>query len=100
MAATISSTGTFSTITGLDVTKSNATGNHPNAIGLNFESLKNAEGVQFDELRQFIQLVATAYGLSFWPAAGLVSFFLRALFASGELTLADSSDGKTRLFTP
>lgn len=55
-----------------------AKGAAPGGSGLNFEALKGRDGLQFDELRQFIQLVATNLGLHYWAAASLVQMLLNA----------------------
>lgn len=99
MPAAITSTGAWTTITGLDTVKSNAFGNKPSAIGLNFEGLKTQEGVQLDEIRQFIQLAATNYGLNFWAAAVLIHHLLKAFIQCGELFLGDSTS-PSRVFAP
>ena len=87
MSATLSSTGTWSTITGLDTAAAAKTQQNVPAIGgLNFESLKVAtgEGTIWSELDQFIQLVADGYAIGFWPAAQLVDIRLRAKLGQGN----------------
>lgn len=78
--ATISSIGTFTTIPGL-VGRSN--GNRSASLDkIDMEGLKGVHGVVHDELRQFVQLVADAYALTFWEAAGLVGVLYKALMNS------------------
>jgi hypothetical protein len=108
MPATISSSGTFTNLsTVLDAARSNAIGNEPRlegakdlfagGLGINLEVLKTMEGVQLDELRQFIQLVANAYGLLFWPAAHLVYILLKAYIQTKSDTVLGDERG-TRLY--
>jgi len=104
MAATLSATGTWTNLsTVLDATRSNLIGNEPRlegakgaapgGLGVNFDVLKTMEGVEFPELKQFIQLVATQYGLFYWPAAALVDFFLRALKSTKSDTVLGDENG-------
>lgn len=80
MAATISASGTFTALAGL--TGMDAKINQPNITHIDLEALKTAHGVVLPELHQFIQLVADAYGLLFWQAAGLVDVLLKATMNS------------------
>lgn len=83
MPAAITSAGTWTLITGLTTTgMSSKFANNPRAEGLNFEGLKTADGVILDEIRQFIQLAADAYGISHWAAADLISVLMRAYRSS------------------
>ena len=104
MAATISATGNWSTITGLSLGLSGQAGstgmNRPMALGLNFESLKTADGVIFDELRQFIQLAATYYGLSYWAAADLVEILMRAHRENATPMQLGDALNSPRLYAP
>ncbi len=110
MPATISSTGTFTDLsTVLDATRSKAIGNEPRlegakgtapgGLGIDLSSLKTAEGVEFSELKQFITLVAVAYGLLYWQAVALVDVFLRALKQTKSDTVLGDEFG-SRLFIP
>lgn len=110
MPATISATGTWTNLsTAFDPTRSKAIGNEPRlegekgtapgGTGLNLEVLKTMEGVEFNELNQFVELVAVQYGLLFWQAALLVQFMVRALMATKSDTVLGDSNG-SRLFVP
>lgn len=80
MAATLSSSGTWTTLAGL--TGQNTGINTPSVNNIDLEDLKGVHGVVHDELRQFVQLTADAYSLRFWQAAGVVEVLLRALMNS------------------
>lgn len=117
MPATITATGTFTDLIGLGVIPNpalahvgtapgggyspNTRGNEPDVENINFDALKTRDGVIFDELRQFIQLVQVAYGLNFWPAASLVQTFLRAYMQTMRTgaTLGDAVS-PNRLYVP
>jgi hypothetical protein len=94
MPATITFTGTFTDLIGLGVIADptipdatfppggayspNTQGNEADVQSINLDALKQKDGNGFDELRQFIQLVATAYKLNYWSAANLVYIFMKA----------------------
>jgi hypothetical protein len=122
MPATITSSGTFTDLVGLgvipaqgtspDTTKAfppggsgrppqGARGNEPDIQSYNLTALQTRDGVIYDELRQFIQLVQVAYSLTFWQAASLIHTLLKALLNSNrtEVTLGDAVSAN-RLFTP
>jgi len=103
MAATITATGTWSTITGLSSGLSGQAGlpglNRPIALGLNFESLKTQDGVILPELRQFIAAMAAGYGISHWTAADLCELLLRA-YRQSATPLQHGDDTGSRLYTP
>ena len=110
MAATITSTGTFTDLsTVLDATRSKVIGNEPRlegekgtapgGLGVNFEVLKTAEGVDLPELGQFITLVAQAYSLLYWQAAALVAILLRGHMATKSDTVLGDANG-SRVYTP
>lgn len=110
MPATISATGTWTNLsTVFDATRSKAIGNEPRlegekgpapgGLGLNLEVLKTMEGVDFPELVQFIDLVATQYSLLHWQAALLVQYLMRAHMATKSDTVLGDSNG-SRLFVP
>lgn len=80
MAATISSSGTWTTLTGL--VGMDARINTPSINKIDLEDLKGIHGVVHEELRQFIQLAADAYSLNFWQGAGIVEVLLKALMNS------------------
>jgi hypothetical protein len=91
--AIVTLTGTVTPLTTLfDATRSNMIGNEPRlegakgtapgGTGLNLETVKRRDGVQLDELRQFIEQIAIATGLLYWPAALLISTLLKAELAS------------------
>ena len=80
MAATISSSGTWTALPGLVAMDARA--NVPSFNKLDLEDLKSRDGVVQDELRQFVQLAADAYGVNFWVAAGVVEILLKALMNS------------------
>lgn len=111
MPATITSTGTWTNLsTVLNAARSNAIGNEPRlegekgpapgGLGINFEVLKTREGVEFPELEQFIQLVATQYGLLYWPAVALVDFLFRALKQIKSDTVLGDYSSPDRLYVP
>lgn len=110
MPATIAATGTWTSLSGvLDATRSKMIGNEPRlegekgsapgGLGTNFDILKTAEGIEFNELDQFIDLVAQQYGLLHWQAASLVHIFLKAHLATKSDTVLGDSRG-SRLYTP
>lgn len=110
MAATVSFTGTPTNLsTVLDAARSKLIGNEPRlegakgiapgGLGINLEVLKTLEGVEYPELKQFIQLVATSYGIFYWQAVALVDFFLRALKQTKSDTVLGDENG-SRVFTP
>lgn len=78
--ATIASSGTWTTLVGL--TAQDARLNVPSLQNIDLEDLKSIHGVVHEELRQFIELAAAAYGLKFWQAAGIVDVLLKALMNS------------------
>lgn len=107
--ATITATGTFTPLPGVfDATRSNAIGNEPRlegekgtapgGLGINLEILKTMEGVEFPELNQFIDLVATAYGLNHWSAALFVQYLMRAKMATKSDTVLGDPNG-ARIFS-
>ena len=110
--ATISATGDFTNLsTVLNAARSNAIGNEPRlegekgsapgGLGINLEVLKTPDGVKFDELRQFIELVAAAYGLLYWPAALLVYEFVKTEVQGHRTdTLLGDSATSPRLYIP
>lgn len=108
MPADLTATGTWTNLsTVLDATRSNAIGNEPRlegekgvapgGLGVNFDVLTTREGVEFPELKQFIQLVATQYGLLYWPAVALVDFLFRALKQTKADTVLGDENG-ARIF--
>ena len=111
MGATLSATGTWTDLsTVIDATRSNAIGNEPRlegqkgantpgGLGINFEVLKTMEGVEFPELDGFINLVATQYGLLYWPAALLVYEFVKTKFQTKSDTVLGDSNG-SRTYIP
>lgn len=80
MAATISSSGTWTALPGL--VGQDAKLNVPSINKIDLEGLKGIHGVVHDELRQFIQLAADAYSLKFWQGAAIVEVLLKALMNS------------------
>ena len=110
MPATISATGTFTDLsTVLDATRSKAIGNEPRlegalgtapgGLGINLEVLKTAEGLEFNELVQFIDLLAVQYGLLHWQAAHLLHILLGAHMRTKSDTVLGDSRG-SRLYVP
>lgn len=110
MPADISATGTWTDLSSVfNATRSNMIGNEPRlegekgvapgGLGVNFEVLKTHEGVEFPELKQFIQLVASQYGLLYWPAVALIDFLMRAEKMTHSDTVLGDSNG-SRLYTP
>lgn len=78
--ATISSSGTWTALTGLT---GQSTGlNTPSVRNIDLDALKDIHGVVHEELRQFVQLAADAYSLTFWQGAGIVEVLLKALMNS------------------
>jgi len=68
MAATITASGTWTTLN-VDLTGMVATGpNVPHADKMQFEQLKSQD---FPEIVQFLQLMATNYGIGYQPAKAL-----------------------------
>jgi hypothetical protein len=117
MAATISASGTWTDLGNVfDATKSKEVGNEPRlhgpdaigstgpqagGLGINLQDLKTVDGVIFPEFKQFIQLVATQYGLYFWQAAVLIEITLKALLftqRSGGGSVGDETGN--RVYTP
>ena len=110
MPATISATGTWTDLsTVFDATRSKVIGNEPRlegakgdapgGLGINFEVLKTMEGIAFNELDQFIDLIAVQFSLMHWQAAALLAFFMRAHMATrSDIVLGDSHG--SRLYTP
>lgn len=99
--ATLSITGTVTPLTGLSLgTASQAVKmNVPQALGLNLESLKTRDGTIHPETKQFVQLMATQYGVTFWAALDLVRIFLTALGnSSAPMQLGDENG--SRVYTP
>lgn len=78
--ATISDSGTWTSLPGL--VAMDARQNVPSINAIDLEGLKGIHGVVHDELRQFVQLMADAYGLKFWQGAGLCEVLLKALMNS------------------
>lgn len=104
MSATISSTGTFTDLSSvLNAARSNLIGNEPRlegekgvapgGLGINLETLKTAEGIELPELTQFINIVAAATGLLYWPAAHLVYIALKGHINSKSDTPLGDSNG-------
>jgi chemotaxis protein CheY-P-specific phosphatase CheC len=86
--ATISSSGTWTALTGL--TGQDTGINTPSINKLDLEDLKGIHGVVHEELRQFIQLVADAYTLKFWQGACVAEILLKALMNSEGPTQQNS----------
>jgi len=85
MSATISASGDWTGLTGLDTTAAAKTkANVPDFEDLNLESLKTTigEGSELPELTQFITLLSDGYNIGYWHAAALLSKFLRMHFQS------------------
>lgn len=80
MAAVISSLGNWTPLVGL--TGQDARINTPSFSNIDLEDLKTIHGVTHPELVNFVQLVADAYNLRFWQAAGVVEVLLKALLNS------------------
>lgn len=80
MAGTLSSTGTWTALAGL--VGMDARANVPSINNIDLEALKSIHGVVHEELRQFVQLAADAYALTFWQAAAIVEILLKALMNS------------------
>ena len=76
-----------------------AKGDAPGGLGIDLEVLKTAEGIELNEITQFIDLVATAYGLLHWPAAHLVYIALKGHINGKSDTPIGDSEG-SRVFTP
>lgn len=104
MAAEISATGTFTDMsTVLNAARSNKIGNEPRlegaigtapgGTGINLDALKTMETIEFPEVTQFINLVAQAYGLLFWPAAHLVYITLKGFIQGKSDTVLGDSNG-------
>lgn len=110
MAATITATGTWTNLsTVFDPTRSKMIGNEPRlegekgsapgGLGINLEVLKTMEGVEFNELDQFIDLIATQYGLLHWQAALFLQYMVRAHMQTKSDTVLGDTHG-SRLFVP
>lgn len=87
MSATISSSGTWTTITSMDTTAAGKDRqNVPSIENLNFESLKVAtgEGLIMPEVNQFIQLMADGYNIGYWHAAQLLDIYMRMQLNQGN----------------
>ena len=120
MPATITATGTFTDLIGLGVIAPQGTypaatgfppgglnrppqgarGNEPDIQDYNLDALKTMDGVTLDELRQFIQLIATAYGLNYWQGASLVQTLLRAHMQTDRTTTMLGDTFGPRLYVP
>ncbi len=111
MPATLTSTGTFTDLSGVISTARRSTapgggysskdrGNEPDIENWNLDSLKTLDGVRLSELDQFVTLVAQAYNLHFWQAATLVQVFMRALMQSFRTTTTLGDEYNSRLFIP
>lgn len=117
MPATISSTGTFTDLIGLGVIPDptvarpstapgggyspNTQGNESDLQNINLDRLKTKDGNGYDELRQFIQLVATAYGLNYWAAANMIFMFIRAhMQTKRDMTMLGDAVVSDRLYIP
>ena len=88
MAATLTSSGTWTTLAGLVGMDTRA--NVPSVNKLDLEDLKGDHGVVHAELRQFIQLAADAYSLTYWQAACVVEILLKAMMNSEGPTQQNS----------
>ncbi len=80
MAGTLTSAGTWTALPGL--TGMDTRANVPSIDNLDLEDLKGDHGVVHAELRQFIQLTADAYALTYWQAACVVEILLKAMMNS------------------
>jgi hypothetical protein len=86
--ATISSSGTWTALTGL--TGQDTGINTPSINTIDLENLKGIHGVVHEELRQFIQLTADAYALKYWQGACVVEILLKAIMNSEGPTQQNS----------
>lgn len=80
MSATLTSTGTWTSLAG--ATAMDAKQNVPSVNKLDLEALKSNRGVVLPELDQFVAAAAAGWGLTYWQAAGVVEVFLKALMNS------------------
>ena len=77
MAGTISSTGTWTALSGLTATDSRI--NTPSVNNIDLEALKSIHGVIHPELQQMVQLFADAYSLKFWQAFAVMFTLMKAM---------------------
>jgi len=88
MSATITATGTWTSLAGAmgQDTKLNV----PSIDHIDLEAQKTIYGVILPELQGFIEAAAIGWGLTFWQAAGLLEVYFKALMNAEGPTVQSS----------